>query len=384
MMRRILIIGNGADDKYIGNCLRECKKCDTNLVFDFFNTNLKEDSPFRSEINQYVTVKKHHPDWIDSIPKVRGYFSQRNLCISLRNFIGNCLKNSIYYDVCQIHFLNPIYAEIVSELKQISKKVVITPWGSDVLRAKKYQLRGLKKLVQKSDWVTFTQGSRFEQDAVTLLDIPKEKLYNLPIGVASIDEILSRPFVTDEQAKQVWGFNGKYVIVIGYNGSPAHNHIKVIKSLVSIKKLLPANVILVFPMTYGNNPVYQEKVKQLLKAHQFENQILEKYLSAEELVYLRKATDLFVHAQQTDADSGTIAEYLLCRKKIVNPTWITYPQHEIYGSPFYSFCDFHELAQTILMAINDPFNKVSPLLADNISEYGWSKLVCKWVDLYKK
>lgn len=177
MMTRILIIGNGADDKYIGNCLRECRKCDTDLVFDFFNTNLEETSSFRSEVNQYVTVKRHRPNWIYNIPKVRGYFNQLDLCISLRDFIGVCQNENIYYDVCQIHFLNPIYAKIADRLKKISRKVVITPWGSDVLRAKKYQLRGLRKLVQKSNWVTCTQGSRFEKDIVTLLDIPKEKLY---------------------------------------------------------------------------------------------------------------------------------------------------------------------------------------------------------------
>ena len=384
MMTRILIIGNGADDKYIGNCLRECRKCDTDLVFDFFNTNLEETSSFRSEVNQYVTVKRHRPNWIYNIPKVRGYFNQLDLCISLRDFIGVCQNENIYYDVCQIHFLNPIYAKIADRLKKISRKVVITPWGSDVLRAKKYQLRGLRKLVQKSNWVTCTQGSRFEKDIVTLLDIPKEKLYNLPIGIASIDEILSRPFITDEQAKRVWGFEGKYVIVIGYKGSPAHNHIKVIKSLVFMKKQLPTNTILVCPMTYGGNPVYRKKIKRLLWNSQFENQILENYLTAEELVCLRKATDLFIHAQNTDANSGTIAEYLLCRKKIVNPTWITYPHYETYGSPFYSFSNFEELPQAIMKAINDTSNKVSPLLTGNISESGWSKLACKWVELYKK
>lgn len=383
MMTRILIIGNGADDKYIGNCLRECKKCDTDLVFDFFNTNLEEMTPFRSEVNQYVTVKRHHPNWIYNIPKVRGYFNQLDLCISLRDFIRICQNENIYYDVCQIHFFNPIYAKIADGFKGISKKVVITPWGSDILRAKKYQLRGLKKLVQKSDKVTLTQGSRFEKDAVTLLDIPQEKLYNLPIGIASIDEILSRPFITDEQAKRAWGFEGKYVIVIGYNGSPAHNHVRIIESLVSIKKQLPINTILVCPMTYGGNLVYRKKVKQFLEVNRFENQILEKYLSPEELVFLRKATDLFIHAQNTDANSGTIAEYLLCQKKIVNPYWITYPHYEAYGSPFYSFSNFEELPQTIMEAINDTSNRVSPLLTDNISECGWSKLAYKWVELYK-
>lgn len=37
-----------------------------------------------------------------------------------------------------------------------------------------------------------------------------------------------------------------------------------------------------------------------------------------------------------------------------------------------------------MKAINDTSNKVSPLLTGNISESGWSKLACKWVELYKK
>lgn len=106
-MTRILIIGNGADDKYIGNCLRECRKCDTDLVFDFFNTNLEETSSFRSEVNQYVTVKRHRPNWIYNIPKVRGYFNKsvdrhinltnrllRRFCRGLSNDLEN-VRNSL-------------------------------------------------------------------------------------------------------------------------------------------------------------------------------------------------------------------------------------------------------------------------------------------------
>ena len=141
--------------------------------------------------------------------------------------------------------------------------MVITPWGSDVLRAKKYQLRGLRKLVQKSNWVTCTQGSRFEKDIVTLLDIPKEKLYNLPIGIASIDEILSRPFITDEQAKRVWGFEGKYVIVIGYNGSPAHKK----DLLIHLLKNPAIKSVLIFTRTkYGADKLARTLSKSGIRA----------------------------------------------------------------------------------------------------------------------
>ncbi len=383
-MRRILIIGSGEDDKFIGNIIRECRKNDDSIIFDFFDFLQADNCLFRREIGLYFTMKNHFPHWMYRVPRLRNYLNYWNLLLSLKEMVKVCKKRNIVYDICQIHYLLFFYIHVISDLKTVSKKIVLTPWGSDVLRAPKNKLNDLRKLVRLSDIVTTQQGSRFEQDVKRLLNVPQNKLYDLTFGVKSIDEILERQSVTPQEAKKALGIaTDSYTIVIGYNANLGHNHLKVIDKLATIKERLPHNYLLVFPLTYGGSPEYKAQIKSSLESYHFHFLILEKYMSNIDIVNLRVATDLFIHAQTTDANSGTIAEYLLCQKKIINPTWITYPHHEIYGSPFYFFSSFDELPDVVLSAIQDPSCKVSPLLKENIRKCGWKEKSKEWIAFYK-
>ena len=382
-MIRILVIGNGVDDKYIGNCLRACKKTESDIHFDFINSHIGGDSPFRKEVDEYISRKRHYPPICYKIPKLCGLCNQQDLVRSIREYVSRCRQEGIKYNVCQIHFLNPFYAKVADELKSIADRLIISPWGSDILRAKAYAIPGLRKLAAKSDVITCPKGTRFENDLINILHTPIEKLYDLSLGVIAIDEIIKREAVTTEQAKHLLGVEGRYTIVIGYNGSPGHNHLKVIESLTVVKEQLPANYIVLIPLTYGGSPAYKAQIESSLKSYGIPYKLFFKYMSDTEVVNLRKATDLFIHAQQTDANCGTIAEYLLCRKKIINPTWITYPHYEVFGSPFYSFSNFDGLPQTIVTAVRDMVNRVSPHLADNIALMGWRHQAEAWVELYK-
>lgn len=381
-MRRVLIIGNGGEDKYIGNIIRECKKIDQSISFDFFDVEPNGSCLFCNSVGLYVPTKQHSLMWMYAVPKLRGYLNIRDFKISLREYVKNCKMHNVQYDVCQIHFLNFMYVDVISDLRTIAKKIVLTPWGSDVLKARPFMLKGLRKLVRLSDVVTVSKGSRFEQDVKRILDVPQSKLYDLAFGVKSIDEILAHPDITTETAKEVLGITGSYAIVVGYNANLGQNHLKVIEQIATVKDRLPSNYLLVLPLTYGGNPEYKVKIKNSLEAYRLNYLILDKYMSNLDVVNLRMATDLFIHAQNSDANAGTIGEYLLCQKKIINPVWITYPHYETYGSPFYSFSDFEELPEVIISAIQDSSLRVSPLLKESIRRCGWGEQSKEWVALY--
>lgn len=383
-MRRVLIIGNGGEDKYIGNIIRECKKIDQLISFDFFDVGKSGGCLFRKDVDLYASTRQHSLMWMYVVPKLRGYLNIRDFKISLREYVKNCKEQNVLYDICQIHYLNFMYADVISDLRTIAKKIVLTPWGSDVLRARPFMLKRLRKLVRLSDAVTAQRGSRFEQDVKRILDVPQNKLYDLAFGVKAIDEILAHPAITVETAKEALGITGSYVIVVGYNASFGHNHLKVIDQIATIKNRLPSNYLLVLPLTYGGSPEYKAKIKNSLEAYQLNYLILDKYMSNLDVVNLRMATDLFIHAQTSDANAGTIAEYLLCQKKIINPVWITYPHYETNGSPFYSFSNFEELPEVIISAIQDFSLRVSPLLKKSICHCGWGEKSKEWVALYNK
>ena len=381
-MKRILIIGSASEDKYIGNSLRACKKLNEDIHFDFFATSIKTNCPFSPTVDQMVNKVRHYPSIFYRVPKLRGYCNQQDLLKSLKDFIFECKSNAVHYDSCHIHFLNPVYAKIVEDLKLIANQIIITPWGSDILRTKRSNIPQLRILAHKCDIIATTKLIRFGQDVMRILNVADDRIYNLPFGLAAVDEILKLENGNDNLAKHALNVDNQYTIVIGYNGNPAHHHLSVIKALSVIKNQLPSNYILLFPLTYGGNSEYIQQIKNLLEQEQLNYKFFTEYLSDDQIALLRKATDLFIHAQTSDANSGTIAEYLLCRKKIVNPSWITYPHYEQYGRPFYYFHDFEELPKVILQAIQAKESIVPVQLVEEIKKSSWTVRAKEWVDLY--
>lgn len=381
-MRKILIIGSASDDKYIGNSLRACKSKTDDIHFDLFSTKTKTNCPFLSVVDHIVYTKRYYLSLFYRIPKLRGYCNQQDLLKSLKNFIIECKSNGMYYDSCHIHFLNPIYAKIVEDLKLIANQIIITPWGSDILRVKRTNIPQLRLLAQKSDITATSKYSRFGQEVMRTLNITDDKFYDLSFGLVAVDEILKLENVNNTKAKHALNIDNHYTIVVGYNGNPAHHHLSVIKALSTIKNQLPSNYILLFPLTYGGNSEYIQQIKNLLEQEQLNYKFFTEYMSNKQVALLRKATDLFIHAQTSDANSGTIAEYLLCRKKIVNPSWITYPHHEQYGNPFYYFQNFEVLPEIILQAIQAKESIVPVQLVEEIKKTSWAVRAKEWVDLY--
>lgn len=91
---------------------------------------------------------------------------------------------------------------------------------------------------------------------------------------------------------------------------------------------------------------------------------------------------MFIHAQKTDANSASIAEYMICGTTIVNAAWLNYSNREIYGKPYYEFSDFRELPEVILNAYNNG-SLVSEELVSDMKKLGWKYWASKWIDLYK-
>ncbi len=382
-MSRILIIGSGRDGKFLGNLLRETKRIASDkLVIDVISVTKNSNCPYMDVVNCYDEIKSNFIPILYKIPILRGCIHQYDIRISLKSIIKNKQSDNIRYDICNIQYLSAEYIHIADYLREICSKVVLSPWGSDVLRANKNKLKKLRKLVEKSDLITAASGGRFKEDVGCLLHVDASKWYNATMGDIIIDHLIQSNNKNEEMIKESFGWGGRYVIVCGYNCSMAQNHIEIIQAMKKIRNQLPSNYLLVFPMTYNINTRYMNKVKSLLSESGLNYQILETFLSKEALLNFRIATDLFIHAQTTDANSGTIYEYLYLRKKIINASWLKYPHHEKYGLPYLTFSTFEELPQKIMQAIDNHECKVSSQLVNDIEQAAWKYQVLPWISLY--
>lgn len=384
-MIRVLLFGNIYEDKWLGSFIRSIKQKSTEIEVDFFNV-VTDTLPYPESAKLWANIHvviPYFPAFCYKIPKLRGLSKILDILISIRNLSKHVRATGKQYDIVHLSFLLGLYIFVVDEIRSMGKRLVLTPWGSDILRAKQKNLKRLAKLVEKADYVSCGQNApRFREDIIRLLKVPEYKFVSAGFGTEMIDHINAYKDLSKDVAKKHLGLEGRYVMVCAYNGNPCQQHLKIIDSIAEIKQRLPENFILLFPMTYGGNEKYVREVKGRLEENGLPYKILEDYLSNDELLYVRKCADLFIHAQTTDANSGTVAEYLLCRTKVVNGAWLLYPQREKYGVPFYKFQSFDELGAVILQAIADKTSIIPDKLLEDISKEGWSHVGQQWINFY--
>ena len=374
MNKSILIIGDCCDDKWIGGFLRNCAFHSNNIDVFCVNTNYSPQCINGNEelCKAIYNLKKNAPSFLYKIPVIRRLLYFFDINIILRAVLHNNV-----YDMINVHFVLPELATVNFEAH--TKCLILTPWGSDILRRSNIELFLLRKLFNKSQYITVPK-TRFRNDIKYKMQQPDSKFVDIGMGTDMIDYILNNQNYTKEQAKHDLGLDGKYVIVCGYNAHPEQNHFQIIDAIASIKSGLPSNTVLLFPMTYGASNAYKDSVEKYTKSKIVDCVFLREYLTQQELLAIRKGADIFIHAQKTDNNSGSLAEYLLSGTKVINAAWLKYPQYEDIATPYYIFNSFNELPQVLLNAVTEEGTIVSPEIIKYIENSGWASMSNRWRD----
>lgn len=381
MAVKILIIGNAADYNLI-RFINNLKKYDVHdeIILDVLHNN----SPIHYKLSyrlDELTKEIRNLFSVNENQKKSSFLKKINYFINLFKAI-NSIKNSDY-DIVNIHYMSAFYFPLIHLIKKKGKKLLMSPWGSDV-----YRVNGLNKLLIKraylyADYVSF--GSiQFRNDVQSNFAIPDSKFVDLSFGSEMIDLIDDNIELDKEDAKVKLNIGGSYTIVCGYNASRAQQHLSIIYALSSIKESLPQNTVLLFPMTYAKDISYISSVKEALGKSSFKNVIFEDYLINSELLYLRKCADIFIHVQVSDAFAATIQEFLLCDTKIINGSWLKYDDLEKWGVPYAVVESIDELGEIVNKVVSGEHNIViSKQLKKNILERGYKFRAAKWINFYK-
>ena len=101
------------------------------------------------------------------------------------------------------------------------------------------------------------------------------------------------------------------------------------------------------------------------------------------LFLLRQATDMFIHIQPTDASSASLQEYILCEKKIINGSWLQYPQLEKNGlKPYFEVEKLENLGQAIVDAYRSEPIKIDTELFKFFEKQQWKVVIKNWDHLF--
>ena len=375
----VLIIGNPYDSHLV-RFVKYIKQANPFIELTVLGLKIEGKSiseEVTNSVKELFLIENYHryPD----VPVIRSIVWLNNI----RRIFNRQLSDK-HFDIVNIHYPLYYYVFLLKEIKRISSKIVVTPWGSDVYRISKIETLLLRKLYNEADIVT-GYSVRFTDDCKRIFRIPERKYRYLSLFIDQIDYYVDhKDQYSLGEAKKRMGINeSDYVITCGYNGSPSQRHLDMINAIYAEKTNLPSNITLLFPFTYAGTKEYKEEIKRKVNDYGLSAIYCEHYLDLNELFTLRMATDMFIHIQTTDANNGTLKEYVWFHKNIINGSWLKYDDLESNGvKPYHSVDSVDELSSVIVTAYNEGPKLASPEIITGIEKMGCRYWAPKWIQMY--
>ena len=291
------------------------------------------------------------------------------------------------YDIVNIQFTQYYMAYVLGPLSRMTSNIVLTPWGSDVLRVKsRIKQLFLRRVYRHANLVTSSHTSSVGSVIFKRYSVAKERMKSLAWGSETIDYInenLDRISVT--KAKEILNLTDKYVITCGYNAFKEQRHERIIDAIEEAKDQLPPNLILVFPFTYGVKSRKQQYALRLKnKCQELGIPVLffEEYLSVEETFLLRRASDMFIHVQTTDGGNSTIMEYLICGNKVIHGSWMHYKWLDFPPRFYFPVDSLEELPNVIVEAFRAETPRIPEEVVTRIENRGWKQKMVAWNEAF--
>ena len=312
------------------------------------------------------------------IPRLRRYLRE----IYVNKTLEKLFKTT-GYSLLIIYEL-PIFVDSIVKLAHKNNvKVLLYPWGSDILRANKYKLLRIESAINDTDYIGGYHNSGTINFIFQKIPISPQKLCLFSVVVPGIREIeqVENKYSRVEMSKELNIPFSSRNIVCGYNGVEGQRHKEIIESIYKIKSKLPEDYQLIFPITYGNSQDYYRVIKELCNNYQLKAIFIEEFLTSKQMAFLHLVTDLFINVQPTDNGNAFLMEALSSNNVVIVGKWLNYPQFEKYGIPYYqceAISDLHFDIEKVI--IDDYKSKVPGELIRDLRSHTKERLKEEWSD----
>lgn len=289
-------------------------------------------------------------------------------------------------DVIHVHYAYPHILRLIPFFSR-KAKVIITFWGSDLLRANAKNLGLIKARAEKAD--ALVVGAEDLYDCLIAQDISfKEKTFLIRMGLTAFDAIDKKRQDRAGARVRLLGETAedRLVVAVGYNAGKAQQHLKVLESLARLPDPIKNKMIIILPLTYQNDDVqYLEEIKRVLKDSGIEGKQLTRFMDDEQIADLCLATDMFINAQITDAISGSMLEHIYAETIVINGNWLEYAfleDNHIDCPTFSDFADLREVVMRTISAQEAPYDlkAATQIVKGNFS---WSESRKRWEKVYE-
>lgn len=375
----ILIVGlkcySGHIREFIVNLKKKNPQAEITLVTFSVRGEFKND--ILMSVNQMIKIRQCH-----GFIKIPFISSILNLLYLYWGFLK--LHLSHHFDIVDIHFPRGFIKQIMPILRMMTNNIVITPWGSDVMRVDdEKSVKNLSTIFSQARYITVSKDSLIGKTVIDKFKVNPEKLVQLGWGGEFFDYMKENSNkISTENAKERFGLANRYVITCGYNMQKEQRHEDIIDAVYRSKDQLPSNLLLLFPFTYSRNNKHirhKETIIKKCKTLGLDFTVIEEHLDLADLLKLRMATDIFVHVQDTDAGSRSVMEYVYCNKKVVHGAWVKYIYLEEHKpSCYFPVEKMESLGRVIVEAYQTKIEDLPQEVKSIILERGWNNKMTMW------
>ena len=292
------------------------------------------------------------------------------------------------FDAIHFHYISP---DLESRYKLLTKKfdgkVVLTYWGSDLLRSNGESRN--KNIRKRADSIVCVTKKLTQQYLSFYGNNEKDKIKTIGFGVSGyelIDQILDNTIENDFH-DAFFLPKGKIYIAVGYNAAKSQQHSRVIESILSLPKNTQSklHLILQYSYNYSEDREYYEDIERKLSSGAFTWSVIDQFLNDAGSASLKCGIDIFVHAQVTDSLSASMLEYIYCGAVVINGSWLQYPELEMIENKCLSFDDFSTLSLLLDEIVNGYVGRKRPTIADRRalrSFSSWDVVGRHWLEVY--
>lgn len=302
------------------------------------------------------------------------------------NYYKDIVNNLDYYDNINIHYNTPIYGSLAKEIRIKCNKLVVTIWGSDFYRSSNETREVQRNILKEADIITFDNEITSEDFIKYYGEEYRDKAKINLFGLTALEYIDNIENLSKKDLKNKYGINEKAVVIsCGYNATEAHNHLAIIDSILKCRYMLPNNLYFIFPMTYGRDEAYVNKVKFKLKQSNLKYLILEDFMNFDKVAEITKVSDIMIQLQTTDTLSASMQEHMYCGNLVITGSWLPYSplkDKEIYFREINKVSDVGGELKKVLnkLEVYRQKCKVNPKLIYNMSS--WKSTVKNWRETF--
>lgn len=236
-------------------------------------------------------------------------------------FIIRQLKD---YDIVDIHFYSLFYNKVIPAIKRARKPLVIMIWGSDFYRASEKDLEQKRLGFEAAD-IIHVESECVKADFLKKFPEYERKIYVVQFGLNQLEWIkkaMERPIILTLVGRDI--FENKLIVTCGYNGSKGQQHLRMIEAINQQEHTVKQRIHIVIPFTYGGDEEYKNQIISALDKAGVTYTILDKRLSDEQLVELRRLSQIAVNIQVTDSFSASIQENFMAGSVQIVGEWLPY------------------------------------------------------------